>query len=45
VLELKEVGPLRLIYSNLFSCYSFLTNVVRGHDSMHFLQLLIIPVL
>jgi hypothetical protein len=38
VLKLKEVGQLRLIYFNSFPCYSFLTNVVRGHDSMYFLQ-------
>jgi hypothetical protein len=45
VLKLKEVGRLRLLYFSSFSCYSFLLNVVRGHDSMHSLQLLIIHVL
>ena len=44
MLKLKEVGQLRLIYFNSFPCYSFLTNVVRDHGSMHSLQLLIIHV-
>jgi hypothetical protein len=44
-LSLKEVDQLRFIYSNSSSCYPFLTNVARGHDSMHLLQLLIIHVL